>query len=91
MTVELSSSEIDLLDEALKAWEKQPISEGFGTAMLRAVVGPKESRRETMEAEIAEVEKDSKARERRALLLRAKLMQASARESEHTTPSGGAP
>lgn len=91
MNIEFSQSEAELMDEALKAWAEQPVEQGFrGSIMstfLRKSLGAGgesiESIQKETRDEIAEAKKEALGRERRALLLRAKIAQALARESEH--------
>jgi hypothetical protein len=86
MIVELSKPELDLLDEALKSWASAPMIEGMGFSMLTRMMIPREERDpKDMEKSIAEATAKCKARERQALMLRAKLAQAEAKESEHQT------
>ena len=87
MNVELSKVEMELLDEALKCWQDSPNRDGFGEAMVAAICS-KGSTDEQRTGEMKSVMEKSKqmalSRERKAFLLRAKLIQALTRDSEHT-------
>jgi ribulose 1,5-bisphosphate synthetase/thiazole synthase len=95
MTVDFTKAELDLLDEALKTWAVEPRVAAFGGMMLGAMLRDrtdqsKEAFLADQKVEREKVEAEILARERKALLLRAKLVQALNRESEHTleTPGG---
>lgn len=90
MKIDLSQREIAILDDALVAWQTQPQSEGFSASLMTAIfkglakrdgaeLEPPDEPKLAMKEAMAE----SKTRERQALLLRAKLSQASALSSEH--------
>jgi len=85
MQIELSKAEVELLDTALEAWEKEAHTEGLIEAIVRGMMQPRteaEARKETKAAfEVARSQ--GKTRRMKALMLRAKLFQALARESEH--------
>lgn len=92
MQIEFSQAEADLMDEALKDWAQQPIQQGFTGSMMSSILRgmsgnaegkTKEEHAREVRGEIEEARKQALGRERRALLLRAKLAQAMARESEH--------
>jgi hypothetical protein len=87
MTIELSKNEIELLDEALDVWEKKPHSEGMISSMLgmmtRRGEETKEQTASIMRKEIDEAIKETQQRRFKAILLRAKLIQALNKESEH--------
>jgi hypothetical protein len=97
MNIDLSQHELDLLDEALIAWQSAPSSEGSSQALMGAILGgitredDSPSARANAFAEtkalMEKARQESKSRERTALLLRAKLAQASARASEHEIPN----
>jgi hypothetical protein len=88
MTIELNKTEVELIDAALDVWEKQPHSEGMMSSMLglmtrRAEGESKEQARETMKQELETATKETQQRRFKAILLRAKLVQALNKESEH--------
>lgn len=86
MTVELSEPEIKLLDKALEAWEHEDMGQAMMSSLIGAVLSPKESRgdfKTGMQREIAEAKDRGQQKRIKATLLRAKLFQALARESEH--------
>ncbi len=98
MKVDLNAKELEILDAALVAWQNQPASDGFGKSlmgvMLRGVMRKAEASEEEIEQERAEsqaemqrTQDEAKSRGRQVLLLRAKLCQASAIESEHVVPA----
>ncbi len=97
MNVDLSNPEIDLLDKALKLWAEEPIGRGMHSSLLGAVLGnqmgsTKEQVRQEARREMEEAKEECRCRERTALPLRAKMMQAKNRQSEHDlSPQGGLP
>lgn len=89
MTIELSSADLELIDSALDIWEKQPSEEACRSSMmgimlsgLKKNVDPTEAERQT-EALFEKANKTAKERKHRGILLRAKLIQAMNRASEH--------
>ncbi len=91
MQIDFSKSEAELMDEALKEWAQAPIRDGMGSSVLGLMLGratqTDAEAKSAMKREIEEARESALKRERRALLLRAKLAQAMARESEHDTAS----
>lgn len=86
MTVELNKNEIGLLDSALQSWEKEPGMSAMFSSMLKIVLAPKEREEEAQqssESSIQAAEKESQSRRIKAVMIRAKLFQVLARESEH--------
>jgi hypothetical protein len=87
MTIELNKTEVELIDAALDVWEKQPQSEGMITSMLGIMTRSRdESTEETKSAikrERDTAQKETQDRRFKAILLRAKLVQALNKESEH--------
>lgn len=86
MTIELNQSEVEMLKEALDAWEKAQSSDALISTMLTAMLCPKDARDEMVEAskkEMVDAGREGQRRKDRATLLRARLLQASARASEH--------
>lgn len=86
MTVELNKPEIELLDQALEVWEREDIGSAMMSSMLGAMLSPKESREDykaEMQRDLAEAKNKCQQKRIKATLLRAKLFQALARESEH--------
>jgi hypothetical protein len=90
MKVELSQFEVELLDSALTAWEAEPSGDammtGFVGAMLGGLAGPESVER--LKKDRDEIKsravKESQKRRLKAALLRAKLLQALAVDSEHS-------
>ena len=88
MNVQLSRPEVELIEQALKLWTEEPhhrmLSASMMGAMLRGVTGQsKEELQSDMMKDQAQARAEAALRERQSLLLRAKLLQAQARESEH--------
>lgn len=86
MNVELSKNEIELLDTALQSWEKEPGSSEMLSSMLKLMLTPKEHVEEThrlSEGSMKAAEKESQSRRIKAVMIRARLFQVLARESEH--------
>lgn len=92
MQIELNQKEIEMLDDALVTWQKQPTTDGFGKAIFSTMIrglAKREGEESALSPEDdpkaihAQAELESKGRERKVLLLRAKLAQASAVASEH--------
>ncbi len=92
MQIDLSKTEIELIDKALEVWEKDPMSSQTFSLLAGSVLCPT-SQREEFKAETAtrmkEGEKEVQVRRMRSVMLRAKLFQGLARESEHdlSTPA----
>jgi hypothetical protein len=91
MTVDLSKAELALLDEALKGWASAPIRDGMGSTLLGVMLSSREERgergemQEKIQTEMVTAQNIARLRERQALMLRAKLYQAEAKDSEHQT------
>ena len=91
MKIDLSKNEITLLDEALQAWERDPQRDAaMGSVMTRifSLAVPKEHRSEITSGDgqvRLEAEVEVSKRRRQATMLRAKLFQAEALDSEHFT------
>jgi hypothetical protein len=87
MQLDLSKSELALLDEALKCWQASPHSESMCVTLISVMLGGKNQNKEQMESQVKAAQREAEAivreRERKALLLRAKLLQAENRQSEH--------
>lgn len=87
MTVELSKSEIELIDKALETWERDDMSTAMMSSMLGSMIGPRVSETESkarIRQEIEEAQDKCQQKRIKAALLRAKLFQSLARDSEHT-------
>lgn len=86
MKIELSVKEVEMIDTALKAWERAPHSEGMTCTLLTTMLTPKEDREKVtdhVKEEMAKAGAEARRREAASLLLRAKLAQACAAQSEH--------
>ena len=91
MNINLNQKELEIIDEALQCWEKQPNSDAFSGALLGSIfksMARKEgetfdSKDDSARQQIDAAEKICKSRKNQSLLLRAKIMQASALQSEH--------
>jgi len=82
MQIEISKSEIELLDKALEVWEKDASSQALMGLMLHAMVGPKASEDELndkTEKRMKLIENETQSRRVKSVFLRAKLFQALAR------------
>ena len=95
MILDLSNHEIELIDSALKVWSQQPMADGMSSSLIGAMFrGPNHDRERLgaeIKAEIAEAKSETQQRERQVLLLRAKLLQAQTRQSEHDVETKEAP
>lgn len=88
MQVELSKREVELIEEAMYAYERIPIQDASMKGILGAVLGAKNQDESAMSArlakEMATGDKEAMERKVESVLLRAKLYQALARDSEHS-------
>lgn len=87
MTIELSRSDVALIQEALTVWERDPNRSALVTGMLDCMLTSKTERDESvlktrMEASTKRAEETMRDRRSRSILLQAKLLQADARRSE---------
>ncbi len=85
MQVDLNKNELELLDKALILWEQEPLS-GFLSGLMVSTMlsrGNKEELHREAESNKAEAEKECFIRRRTSILIRAKLIQAANKESEH--------
>lgn len=80
--LEMTQAEIELLFEALDAWEQAPSHEGFISATINAVMAKDpQNRDQTMADTIAKAKQDELRRKRRSIMLKAKLIEALEQES----------
>jgi hypothetical protein len=86
MNVELSKNEIELLEQALVTWEQEAMQQGMMGAIFGAMIpgGEKEERKKAVHNEIEVAKQESQKRRMKSTMLRAKLIQALSRDSEHT-------
>ncbi len=98
MKIGLSKFEVELLDQALEAWEKEPQSDAaLGSIFAALISGPANAERTKalMLEERQRGKQEQTSRRLKATLLRAKLLQSLALDSEHnfenpvTPPLGG--
>ena len=89
MQVELSQQDVSDIKEALDAWERAESHSAFTGELLGLMLTPKDERkaddefaRESKER-LRDAARKTEARRDKATMLRAKLIQASARASEH--------
>ena len=78
MQIELSQSEMELLQDALECWEKDAMSGATLGAVLGAILTPKEGRQQEelrREEEHRKAKEETQRRKQRSLMLRAKLAQ----------------
>jgi hypothetical protein len=86
MQIDLNKSEIELLDKALETWEKDAHSGALMGSVFGAMLTPKGSEseaQEEMRKSMKRADEETHSRRIKSVLLRAKLYQALARESEH--------
>lgn len=86
MKVELSKFEVELLDQALQVWESQPMTDGMMGSILGSMLmrdQPKEDRERHTRQEIEDSRQKVSKRRLQSTLLRAKLLQGLASDSEH--------
>lgn len=86
MQVELNKIEVELIDKALEVWEKEAHSAPMFTSLVSAMLCPKEERdgeKLRREKDFRDADVEARNRRTKSILLRAKLIQALARESEH--------
>lgn len=86
MKIELSVKEVEMIDVALKEWERAAHSDGMTGTLLATMFTPKEERdkvKDDIERRMAKATEEARRRERASLPLRAKLAQACAAQSEH--------
>lgn len=70
--------ETELLIEALDAWAKQPKADGISSALIGAMLGggSQDDKKRELDKATSKMKADTKARERRTILLKAKLIMA---------------
>lgn len=75
--MELTNEELEILFDAITAWEQQPVRDGMmGLVLETMLIKDKDERDAATERAIAEQEQSQKARERKAILLKAKIVMA---------------
>lgn len=86
MKVELSKTEVEMIGQALDAWEKQAQSDAAMGSMFTAIIlgrHDKDQARREIELEHKKANDETSSRRTRSIMLRAKLIQAEAQNSEH--------
>jgi hypothetical protein len=84
MQVDLNKKELEILDSALQAWEKEASGNAMIGSMFAAILVKDEDRmKEVTDRQMAKAAEKDALRKTQSLLLRAKLAQAAAPESEH--------
>jgi hypothetical protein len=86
MIIDLSKTELELISESIDLWEKEPHSAGLSSMLMGAMFCPKEERdslKDTVKKDMDKATLEANRRKRVAILLRAKLIQAEAKASEH--------
>jgi hypothetical protein len=86
MEVNLSKMEVEMLDEALDTWEEEASRSALMSMMMTAVFSAPEERdgaKNKCLENMDRARREQQQRRLKAALLRAKLLQALARESEH--------
>ncbi len=77
MQVDLGQQEVDLLYEALEAWESEPMNRSMTNSMLLCIApGDQEAKAAKVELNAKKANVEKRARARRSILLKAKLIQA---------------
>lgn len=94
MRIELSKHEVEMMDSALTAWEKEPGQDAAMGGIMGAIIGSMaareghhEARSEFRDEQVKQKATSDKETQRRRLagaLLRAKLLQALNIDSEHS-------
>ena len=75
--MELTNEELELLFEAVTAWEAEPVRVGMLDLLVSTMIAKTAEERDAItERSIAEQEKAKNARERKAILLKARLVMA---------------
>lgn len=89
MQVELNQKEIETINEALVLWESANEAQSFTGALMMTILSKDEEHAKlVVDRKMAEAKDKDRVRKTQSLLLRAKLAQASALQSEHEiTPS----
>jgi hypothetical protein len=86
MKIELSKFEVELLDRSLDAYESEPVTTGFSISILTSMLGRQRTAEEVKRDALDQrdsAQKECGKRRLQAALLRAKLLQALAVDSEH--------
>jgi patatin-like phospholipase/acyl hydrolase len=86
MQIELSQSEMTILEQALDCWEKDASTGAMMGGLFSLMLSPKDERDNAKNAFKSEQEKalsEGQRRKRVSTLLRAKIYQAAALASEH--------
>ena len=74
--IEVTQDEIELLFEALEAWEEVPSQKGFTDAMLNTMLGKNpEGREQAINETMTKGKQEELRRKRRSIMLKAKLIQ----------------
>ena len=82
LQIEVTQAEIELLFEALEAWEEVPTREGFSSSLIGAMLAKdKESQEQTMTKTMDKSKQEELRRKRRSIMLKAKLIQSLEQES----------
>jgi hypothetical protein len=92
MILEISKTDAELLDAALTCYEKEAVYSAMTGSMLGLMLSSEDSRDEmkaAMTKSMHEAELEGKQRRRRCTLLRARLIRAEARASEHALEDDG--
>lgn len=89
MQIELNQKEIETINDALVVWETANESSSLvGAMMMTVLCKDEEHAKLVVDRKMAEAKDKDRVRKTQSLLLRAKLAQASALQSEHEiTPS----
>ncbi|MBE2178896.1 MAG: hypothetical protein IAE97_00285 [Chthoniobacterales bacterium] len=85
MQIEISKAEVEMLQEALKCWQKEPVSSSAFGGMLTMIAFGKENKAEAdkhIEAEGQKAKREAANREIKSTMFMAKVYQSLNRESE---------
>lgn len=86
MRVELNKHELDILDQALDSYEKEAGNGALFSGMIGCMLSSKEERdneKSRFRTEMEKAREEARQRKQQTTLIRAKLYQAMAIESEH--------
>ena len=90
MKIDLSTVEVKLIDRALRVWESEASTSALMEAMIAMLLCPpdqKAKEKARIDAEMKTAAAEGEHRRRTTTLLRAKMYQAQAQNSEHEVES----
>lgn len=88
MQIDLSQAELKTLETSLETWAEAPARDGFGMGFMEAMMcKDKEDAAKGLKDTMNEAHLEVQRRKRQVILLRAKLIQAENKSSEHENVS----